>query len=175
MAREIEPHQSYMRLGKEALVIQSRYAHAKHYKRVAHEMRRLKTYLRRVIRNIYRKITVSDPELEELLRLSGRLLAQERTNKSRLYSIHEPQVECISKRKAHKRYEFEGKVSVATTSRDNWVVKILAHRGNPYDGHTLEKIVAQITQEIGWRPISQCLVIRTFGAIAMWGRPKFTR
>jgi IS5 family transposase len=46
-------------------------------------------------------------------------------------------VECISKGKAHKRYEFGCKVSVAATSRGGWFVGAMAIHGNPYNGHTL--------------------------------------
>jgi transposase, IS5 family len=42
-----------------------------------------------------------------------------------VYSVHEPAVECISKGKAHKRYEFGCKVSVAATSRGGWFVGAL--------------------------------------------------
>lgn len=53
-------------------------------------------------------------------------------------SIDAPEVECISKGKARKRYEFGCKISMVTTSRNNWIAAILAHHGNPYDGHTLK-------------------------------------
>lgn len=36
--------------------------------------------------------------------------------------VHEPDVECISKGKAHNRYEFGCKVTVAATSRGGWFV-----------------------------------------------------
>ena len=50
---------------------------------------------------------------------------------------HEPEVQCISKGKAHKRYEFGQKVAVAGTNRGNWTVAAPAFGGlpdNPYDG-----------------------------------------
>jgi IS5 family transposase len=150
--RGIPLRQSYVRLSKAALARQSRYRHAKQFKRARKETKKLRTYLGRVLRDIQRKAKVMDVGLEDLLHLSERLLAQERTDKHKLYSIHEPQVECISKGKAHKRYEFGCKVSVATTSRDNWVIGIQAHHGNPYDGHTLGSVLAQIERGLGWRP-----------------------
>ena len=104
-------------------------------------------------RDIQRKADrQDDPGLEDWIRLSTRLLDQQRDSKSKLYSIDEPDVECISKGKAHKRYEFGCKVSVATTSRDNWVVGIQAHHGNPYDGHTLGSAIDQIRRLAGWHP-----------------------
>ena len=53
-----------------------------------------------------------------------RLLAQKP-----IYSLHEPAVDCISKGKAHKRYEFGTKVSVATTNRGGFVIGIRALSG----------------------------------------------
>ena len=148
-ARNIQLRQSYVRKAKEALLKQSRYAHAKQYKRAARETRRLKTYLGRVYRDISRKATDFDPELRKSLQLAHRLLKQEKHSKNKLYSIHAPEVECISKGKAHKRYEFGVKVGMATTSQGNWIVGIQAFSGNPYDGHTLEATLEQVERLTG--------------------------
>jgi transposase, IS5 family len=43
-------------VGKLALIKQQRYAHAKQFKRANKRLRTLKTYLRRVIRDIQRKV-----------------------------------------------------------------------------------------------------------------------
>lgn len=69
----------------------------------------MKTFLGRVVRDIERKITTPDTELQHLLELGKRLLTQKRTDKQKLYSIHEPQIECISKGKAHKNLSSEQK------------------------------------------------------------------
>ena len=58
-------------------------------------------------------------------------------------------MECISKGKAHKRYEFGVKASIATTSKSNFVVGGMALPGNPYDGHTLTRALAQVRQMTG--------------------------
>ncbi len=150
--RGISLRQSYVRLGKNALVKQNRYAYAKQYRRARSETRRLKIYPGMVTRDILRKADKIDSGLEDLLGLSERLLVQERSSKKKIYSVHEPDVECISKGKAHKRYEFGCKVSVSTASRDNWVVGIAAHHGNPYDGHTLQGDIEQVERVTGWTP-----------------------
>lgn len=147
--RNIQLRQSYVRKGKEALMKQSRYGHAKQYKRAARETRQLKTYLGRVYRDICRKAVDFDPELMMYLQLANRILKQEKHSKNKLYSIHAPEVECISKGKAHKRYEFGVKVGMATTSQSNWVVGIQAFTGNPYDGHTLEATLEQMERLTG--------------------------
>jgi len=83
------------------------------------------------------------------LALAERLLTQKKQDKNKLYSLHAPEVECISKGKAHKKYEFGVKVSVATTNRDNFVVGMFAEHGNPYDGHTLSKAIEQVQRITG--------------------------
>jgi IS5 family transposase len=136
--------QSYRFVGKQALFKQARYAHARQMKRAARMTRKLKTYLGRVVRDIERKAgkygdPLSGQFLAQQLQLAHRLLAQTRTSKNKLYSIHAPEVECIAKGKAHKRYEFGCKASFVTTSKNNWIVGAEALHGNPYDGHTLSK------------------------------------
>src|SRR5699024_4842661 len=71
---------------------------------------------------------------------------------SQLYSLHEPSVDCISKGKAHKRYEFGTKVSVTTTNRGGFVVGMRALPGNPYDGHTLNEALEQVEILTDQRP-----------------------
>lgn len=141
--------QSYQFVGKKTLFWQHRYAHARQMRRAAKMTRKLKTILGRVVRDIERKAgktkgQIVDGPLRELLALADRLLAQEPNSKHKLYSIHAPEVECIAKGKAHKRYEFGCKASVATTSKGNWIVGACALHGNPYDGHTLAGVIQQI-------------------------------
>ncbi len=86
-------------------------------KRAKKATKRLRTYLGRVIRDIKRKYPLPDGELNDLLKTASRIWSQKRKDKNKIYSVHEPHVEFINKGKAHKRYEFGCKVSVATTSK----------------------------------------------------------
>ena len=148
--RDIFLRQSYLRLGKRALIMSGRYAHARQMNRARREQKKLKTYLGRVVRDILRKCPQPDVHLAELLHKAQRLLTQQRQDKNKLYSLHAPEVECISKGKAHKKYEFGCKVSVATTSRDNWIIGIDALHNNPFDGHTLKGALEQVKRLVGW-------------------------
>ena len=110
-----------------------------------------------MLRDIERKCEKGNEKLQEVLELAKRLYRQKRNDKGKLYSIHAPEVECISKGKAHKRYEFGCKVAVVSTSRRNWVVGMEAVHGNPYDGHTLKGSLEQAERLTGWRPgIAYC-------------------
>jgi len=142
MNRGVQLRQTYRRVAKKAAIMVGRYAHAKQFKRMRNRLKKLKTWLGRVLRDLRRKVPRPDFALDELLKLCERLHAQQRTDKKKLYSLHEPEVMCISKGKAHKRYEFGQKVSVTTTNRGNWIVGVNLCRSNPYDGHTLAKAIA---------------------------------
>jgi len=147
--RKIHLRQNYNRLSKQLLAQQSRYSHAKQIKRAKKCTRKLRTYLGRVIRDIKRKCPEPDHELNQLLDISNRIHKQKRHDKNKVYSVHAPEVECISKGKAHKRYEFGCKVSVAATSKGGWFVGAMAVHGNPYDGHTLSDTLKQINRIAG--------------------------
>jgi IS5 family transposase len=148
----IDLRQSYERVGKKAFHRQSSYARAGQYKRAGKETRKLKTYLGRIVRDIERKSEVLDANMAELLQVAHRLLEQERDDKHKLYSVHAPEVECIAKGKAHKRYEFGCKMGLVTTARGNWIVGATAFHGNPYDGHTLTKSLTQAERITGIAP-----------------------
>jgi IS5 family transposase len=175
--------QSYERLSKRALERQGRYAHAGHSRQARGERRRLRVYLGRVIRDIKRKCENPNQELVGLLEIAERILNQKKEDKGKIYSVHAQEVECISKGKAHKRYEFGCKVRVATTSKRGWVVGIDAEHGNPYDGHMLEPAIRQVEQLTGVRP-KQAFVDRGFKGtektvegieVYIWGRRGLSR
>ena len=98
----------------------------------------------RVVRDIERKAQSKDAQLAELFKQAHRLLAQQKKDKNKLYSIHEPQVRCIAKGKVHKPYEFGNKASFVTTSKHNWLVSAQSLRGNPFDGHTLRGALTHV-------------------------------
>jgi len=149
--------QSYVRIGKFALMKHQRYAHAHQFKRAGKALRKLRTYLGRVIRDIRRKIADDGSLREGFLRplyLAERVLSQDRRQRGRkVYSLHAPEVECIGKGKANKPYEFGVKVSVATTVKHSrggqFVAHVAALPGNPYDGHTLATVIPAIQALLG--------------------------
>jgi IS5 family transposase len=139
-------------LGKRALILSGRYAHARKMRRARCEQKKLKNFLGRVYRDILRHCPEPYGPLKELLHQAKRLLEQKRHDRNKIYSLHAPEVECIAKGKAHKKYEFGCRVSVVTTSRDNWVVGIEALHNNPFDGHTLKGALKQVARVVGWSP-----------------------
>ena len=146
---------SHTRVAKRAALMAGRYAHAKQFKRMRRELKKLKTYLGRVYRDICRKIADNEGLKRRFARLLGlveRLLAQKPKDKNKLYSMHAPEVACIAKGKARTPYEFGAKIGIATTNREGLVLAARAFEGNPYDGHTLDDTISQAEQVCGVEP-----------------------
>ncbi len=133
-----------MFLSKKTLRRVSQYVHSRKMKLAKRETKRLKTYFGRVLREIERHVE-KDSELKrmtsEWLSILRGIFEQKRTDSPKIYSVHEPQVECISKGKAHKKYEFGCKVSIVTTHNQGFVLSSEALHGNPFDGHTLKQAI----------------------------------
>src|ERR1700726_1895825 len=149
--------QSYARVGKFTLIQHQRYAHAKQFKRANRMLKKLRTYLGRVVRDISRKIeghSGLEAAFAQLLMLARRVREQQQRQRGpKVYSLHAPEVECIGKGKAHRPYEFGVKVSVATTishaKGGQFVTHVKALPGNPYDGHTLATVIPEMEALIG--------------------------
>ena len=136
--------QSYVRLSKRALARQGRYAAAQQFKRAKRETRKLRRYLGCVLRNLERYAGPWRASQRRLLHLARRIFEQQRSDTGKVYSVHAPEVACIAKGKAQRRYEFGCKVQVVTTVHQPWIVGIDAVAGNPYDGTTLKPALAQV-------------------------------
>ncbi len=143
--------QSYRHVGKRLLLASSRYAHARQMKRARGATRKLRMQLGRVVREIERQVTSPSEKLSKLLDTAHRIHAQQRHDRNKVYSVHEPEVECIAKGKAGKPYEFGNKVSVAVTNRGGWLVGAKSFTGNPYGGHTLAAQMKQVGSMVGNR------------------------
>jgi len=165
----VDLRQSYVRVGKHALIAQQRYAHAKQFNRANRALKAIRTMLGRVIRDIGRRIR-DEPDLEAAfalpLSLARQVHAQNRRQRGKkIYSLHAPETECIGKGKAHKPYEFGVKVSVATPLQrckgGQFVAHVKAMPGAPYDGHTLATVIPAIEASTG-APIQRILADRGY-------------
>lgn len=148
--------QNYNREAPRVAVQIGRYAHAKQFKRMRGSLRRLKSIVGRIVRDIERQIAAVPAEcraeLQHRLSQAGRLLEQKKDSKNKLYSLHAPEVECISKGKSRTPYEFGVKVTIASTHKEGLVVGMRSMPGNPHDGHTLREALEQVEILTGRRP-----------------------
>ncbi len=153
----VELRQSYLRVAKRAAIMVGRYTHAHQFKRARRELKFLRTRLGRIIRDIRRKIegnTALEDCFGPLLALALRVRHQEQRQRGpKVYSLHAPEVECIGRGKARAPYEFGCKVSIATPVTaprgGQFVLHAKALHGNPYDGHTLGPVIADLEKLTG--------------------------
>lgn len=90
--------------------------HPRRMKEGRKAVRRLRTIAKAMVKDIARKM--SGAQLSFYGRdidLYLRVISQERGDKDKVYSLHEPGVECISKGKEHKKYEFGNKSAIVKT------------------------------------------------------------
>lgn len=120
--------------------------HPKNRKKAFKADRRLRTIAGRLVRELIRNIK-GNHDYDKLFQLSETILSQRRNSRKKIYSIHEPEVQCINKGKEHKKYEFGNKVSVIR-SVTGIILGAMSFR-NEYDGHTIESSLEQVERLTG--------------------------
>ena len=160
--------QSFLRLATRARREASRLMHTRGHKQGQRWVRKMRTWLGRLIRDIQRKIA-GNSDLEAAFKVAldraEKVHGQQPNDKAKLYALHAPEVECIGKGKARTRYEFGVKTSIATTNErargGQFVLGIMALPGNPYDGHTLARQIDQVAKLTG-RGVNRAYVDRGY-------------
>ena len=124
---------------------------ARQYRRLKKTVRRQRTIVAKLMREIERKmasVVASTPQalqgLRTVLDRATRLVTQSPKDKSKLYAMHASEVECISKGKARNPYEFGVQSCIAVTHQSGLIVGARTFPGNPYDGHTLQEQIEQV-------------------------------
>jgi transposase, IS5 family len=141
------------------------YAHAKQFRRLKRVVKRQRTILGIVIREVQRKIGSAQETAPEFcpdqpkvasdlmmwIERAERIRTQQRFDKNKLYALHAPEVECIGKGKARKPFEFGVKSAVVVSHQHGLMLGARTFPGNPYDGHILSAVLEQasnLTQDL---------------------------
>ena len=155
----IQLKQTHEREGKTLRRKAGGYAHAKQFKRLRGVLKRQRTILGRLLREVRRKMDglaeAAKLRLDAWVQRAERIHKQRPKDKNKLYALHAPEAECIGKGKARQPYEFGVKVSLAVTHQHGLMVGARSFPGNPYDGHTLAAQIEQtntLLQDIGVKP-----------------------
>jgi IS5 family transposase len=137
----IELRQSYTRTLKRLFIDQRFRNHAKNKGKARKADKKVKTIAGRLVRELERKLP---PGLHQsLLTLFKSVLAQKKADSHKIYSLHEPHVQCMSKGKEHKRYEFGSKVSIMTTKTTGVIIGAINIEKNVHDSKTLVAAIGQ--------------------------------
>jgi IS5 family transposase len=144
---------SYKRTVKKLIMSQRFRKHPKNRKKAIKASKQMKTIAGRLVRELERKLPNKQFEANsDKINLYKRILKQKRSDKNKVYSLHEPETACIGKGKEHKKYEFGSKASIALTKNSGIIVGALAFAGNPYDGHTIKEVLKQTNELRGSLP-----------------------
>ena len=149
----IDQRQTYTKTSKQLLRDTHNSKHPKRRKKANKSGKKLKTIAGRLIRELERKLP--DHLLiqyREELDMYFKILAQKRTDKNKIYSLHKPFTSCIAKGKAHKQYEFGNKVGLITTSKTLIITAIKSFTGNPHDSKTIEPLLDQMKTNFNHTP-----------------------
>ena len=141
----VEQRQSYVRKSKQLLRDTYNAKHPKRGKKAKKAREKLRTIAGRLIRELRRELPKESlPHYREELARFEKIIAQERSDRDKTYSLHKPHTACIAKGKAAKQYEFGNKVGImATTGRRIVITAVDAFKGNPNDGRTIEPLLQQ--------------------------------
>lgn len=120
--------------------------HPKNRKKALKADKRLRTIAGRLVRELKRNLG-NTSGYDKLISIFEKILSQHRSSIQKIYSIHEPDVQCISKGKEHKKYEFGNKVSIIRSMTG--VILGAASFRNEYDGHTIEQSLEQVRRLTG--------------------------
>lgn len=146
----LDQRQNYKRTIKK-LMLKQRFAHhPKRKKEAKAALRKLNTIAGRLVRELERKLTEDALEYYfEQLSNCKNIISQKKADKDKIYSLHEPDVACIAKGKAHKKYEFGSKVSFALVPGANIIVGVQNFNGNPNDTVTLKPTLDHVEKISG--------------------------
>ena len=120
--------------------------HPKNRRKAIKADKRLRTIAGRLVRELERNLG-QNRQHDELLSIFKKILLQRRNSSHKIYSIHEPEVQCISKGKEQKKYEFGNKVSIIRSATG--VILGASSFRNEYDGHTIQKSMEQVRRLTG--------------------------
>jgi IS5 family transposase len=160
---ELQIRQTYTRTLKKLGIAQRFRNHPKNKSKARKADKKVKTIAGRLVRELERNLppnSIYNLDLE----LYKRILNQKIKDKNKTYSIHEPDVQCISKGKEHKKYEFGNKVSIVYTQSTGVIVGALGFR-NPYDGHTLQQVLDQSEKLLGQSSIKTVTTDRGYRGV----------
>jgi IS5 family transposase len=162
----LELRQTYSRTLKKLGMAQCFRNHPKTGAKARRADRKVKTIAGRLVRELERKLPADRYRTE--LDLFIRALGQKRQDKNKIYSLHEPEVQCIAKGKEHKKYEFGSKVSITVTQNSGVIIGALNLPKNQYDGHTLEAALEQ-QQRLTGHVLKEVFVDRGYRGIKQVG------
>jgi transposase, IS5 family len=149
----IQLRQTYRKELKQLMIDQRFHSHPKRKKKAKAAARRIKVIANKIYRDLNRNLDDDRKKYySRLFRIFDKILTQQKEDKNKIYSIHQPHVKCIAKGKEAKKYEFGNKSSIVKTKVSGIVIGAMAFSENIYDGDTLSPQLKQVEMLTGKMP-----------------------
>ena len=162
---QIQLRRTYMKEIKGHRISLRFFRHPKKIKKARSAMKRLKTIVGVLMRDISRNLT--DKQLEtykETFDLFTKVTQQKMKDSNKIYALHEQHIYVIANGKDHKKYEYGTKASLVTTMKSNIIIGAVAHQKNEHDSKTLKAALASANKH-RTKPIVEAICDRGYRGI----------
>lgn len=147
---KIELRQSYRQTVKRLSIVQRLRRNKGGEGKARKASKKIKVIAGRLVRELERKLSSESLTIHGSdLSLFTRVLAQQRSDSNKIYSLHEPAVKCYTKGKEHKKFEFGSKVSILVTQRTGVIVGALNFTDTLHDSKTIDLALEQYERLTG--------------------------
>lgn len=138
-AQGIQQRRTFVKETKSLRLACRHFRHAKRRSKAKKALKRLRTIAGILRRELNRKLSASAlAEEADRFALYHRVIDHRRTDKNKVYSLHESDVYCVGKGKDHKAYEYGRKASIVSTKDSNIIVGVASHDEHEHDSKTLK-------------------------------------
>lgn len=141
----VKLRRSYVKELKQLRIQLRFYRHPRKLKKALGAMKRIRAIAKILMRDVEGKMDDDTQALyKEKFEFYLKVLAQEKSDKNKFYSLHEVDAYAINKGKDHKGYEFGTKASIATTKESGIIVGAVAHKENIHDSKTVSAVLDNV-------------------------------
>lgn len=150
----LQQRQTYVRISKQLLRDCYNPNHPKRKKKARASLGKLRTIAGRMVREIMRELPTQVLEtLKAEIEIFGKILTQTKSSSNKIYSLHKPFTQCISKGKAHKPYEFGHKVGITIGLKKLIITSVQTFEENLHDSKTIEPLIGQMERNNLKKPV----------------------
>ena len=158
----LKVRQSYRRTVPKLMQAQRFRNHPKNKSKAIKAERKLKTIAGRMLREVDRQLVGIERLVhQDFMDIGYQVLAQKKTDRNKILSLHEPHVYCISKGKDWRKYEYGSKVNVLWGWKSGLVMGVHNCEKNIHDSKTIEPTLEQFERVNGYLP-EECITDKGF-------------
>jgi transposase, IS5 family len=128
------------------LSVQQRFKNSsKGRKQARKAAKKIKTIAGVLLRELVRKLPLKGlGKYLAIIKIYDAVLKQQKGDGNKIYSLHEPAAECYTKGKAHKKFEFGSKVSVAIDQQTGIIVPAYNATQSCHDSKTISDVIRAV-------------------------------